>query len=96
MLTQEMVVTIQVLKKRGQSIKAISREMGISRNTVKKYLNSEDTVPQYQLTNGHLELSYQLNRYRGHQTHLFLLDAIQFWIFHLSQLLNFQNGGKPL
>lgn len=52
MLTQEMVVTIQVLKKRGQSIKAISREMGISRNTVKKYLNSEDTVPQYQLTNG--------------------------------------------
>ena len=48
MLTQEMVVTIQVLKKRGQSIKAISRETGISRNTVKKYLNEESTAPQYQ------------------------------------------------
>lgn len=50
MLTQEMVVTIQVLKKQGQSIKAISRELGISRNTVKKYLDSEDTTPQYQRT----------------------------------------------
>ena len=48
MLTQEMVVTIQVLKIQGQSIKAISRETGISRNTVKKYLNAESTVPQYQ------------------------------------------------
>lgn len=48
MLTQEMVVTIQVLKRQGQSIKAISRETGISRNTVKKYLNAESTVPQYQ------------------------------------------------
>ncbi|SPY08728.1 helix-turn-helix domain-containing protein [Oligella urethralis] len=47
MLTQEMVVTIQVLKKRGQSIKAISRETGISRNTVKKYLNEKSTAPQY-------------------------------------------------
>ncbi len=41
-------MTIQVLKRQGQSIKAISRETGISRNTVKKYLNEESTVPQYQ------------------------------------------------
>lgn len=47
MLTQEMVVTIQVLKKQGQSIKAISRETGISRNTVKKYLNNDSATPRY-------------------------------------------------
>lgn len=38
MLTQEITVTIQVLHKQGKSIRAISRELGISRNTVKKYL----------------------------------------------------------
>ena len=33
MLTQEMVVTIQVLKKRGQSIKAISRETSLCQDS---------------------------------------------------------------
>lgn len=51
MLSQEMVVTIKVLKKQGNSIKRIVRETGISRNTVKKYLMKPDTEPKYnQLT----------------------------------------------
>lgn len=44
MLTQEMVVTIIVLKHQGQSIKAIARETGLARNTVKKYLHQGESV----------------------------------------------------
>ncbi|EGD3534135.1 helix-turn-helix domain-containing protein, partial [Salmonella enterica subsp. enterica serovar Infantis] len=43
MLTLEQAVTIQILHQQGQSIKAISRELGISRNTVRKYLRSQVT-----------------------------------------------------
>ncbi|WP_306718056.1 helix-turn-helix domain-containing protein, partial [Klebsiella pneumoniae] len=49
MLTLEQAVTIQILHQQGQSIKAISRELGISRNTVRKYLRSQVT-PKYQRT----------------------------------------------
>jgi transposase len=38
MLTQEQSVEIQVLKKQGRSIRQIAREMGMSRNTVRRYL----------------------------------------------------------
>ena len=48
MLTQEMVVTIKVLRKQGMSIKAITRETGLARNTVRKYLQQvETTVRQH-------------------------------------------------
>ena len=48
MLTQEMVVTIKVLRKQGMSIKAITRETGLARNTVRKYLQPvETTVRQH-------------------------------------------------
>ena len=47
MLTQEMVVTINVLKHQGQSVKAIARETGVARNTVKKYLHQTTTEPRY-------------------------------------------------
>ena len=47
MLTQELAVTIKVLKKQGMPTKAIARELGIARNTVKKYLNQEDWKPKY-------------------------------------------------
>lgn len=47
MLTQEMVVTIKVLKKQGMSIKGIAQETGVARNTVKKYLNQPNVEPSY-------------------------------------------------
>lgn len=47
MLTLEQAVTIQILHQQGKSIKAISRELGVSRNTVRKYLR-QNTTPQYQ------------------------------------------------
>jgi len=44
MLTQDTSVTIKVLYPQGMAIKAIARELGISKNTVKKYLkNSSQT-----------------------------------------------------
>ena len=45
MLTQEMVVTIKVLKKQGKSIKGIARETGLARNTVKRYLQQPTVIP---------------------------------------------------
>lgn len=50
MLTQEQIVTIKVRHKQGQSISAIARELRMSRNTVRKYLKAESTVPCYHRT----------------------------------------------
>lgn len=46
MLKWETCMEIQILSKQGKSIKAICRETGHSRNTVRKYLRSEDP-PKY-------------------------------------------------
>lgn len=46
MLKWETSMEIQILSKQGKSIKAICRETGHSRNTVRKYLRSDDP-PQY-------------------------------------------------
>lgn len=45
MLGQEGYVEIHVMHRQGVSIKAISRELGVSRNTVRKYLRAE-VVPE--------------------------------------------------
>ena len=45
MLGQEGYVEIQVMHRQGVSIKAISRELGVSRNTVRRYVRS-DRVPE--------------------------------------------------
>lgn len=47
MVTQEQSVEIKVLARQGQSIKSIARELGLSRNTVRKYLRGEGTQPRY-------------------------------------------------
>jgi transposase len=49
MLTQEQSVEIKVLARQGHGIKAIARELGVSRNTVRKYLRSESALPRYRL-----------------------------------------------
>lgn len=45
MLGQEGYVEIQVKHRQGMSIKAISRELGVSRNTVRRYLRSKSVPP---------------------------------------------------
>lgn len=45
MLGQEGYVDIYVMHRQGMSIKAISRELGLSRNTVRKYLRAAQ-VPE--------------------------------------------------
>jgi transposase len=47
MLTQEQSVEIKVLARQGRGIKAIARELGVSRNTVRTYLRSEGPLPHY-------------------------------------------------
>ncbi|MBU6461071.1 MAG: IS21 family transposase [Proteobacteria bacterium] len=48
MLSKESFVEIQVLHRQGMSIKEIARELGVSRNTVRKYLRLPCTYPSYQ------------------------------------------------
>lgn len=47
MLTQERFVTIHVLKHQGHSIRAIAKEVGVSRNTVRRYLRDMNAQPIY-------------------------------------------------
>jgi transposase len=44
MLTQEQAVEIKVLARRGVAIREIARQLGCSRNTVKRYLHEPDAV----------------------------------------------------
>lgn len=46
MLTLEEAVTIEVLNKQGHGVRAVARELGLSRNTVRKYLR-EGGTPRY-------------------------------------------------
>lgn len=41
MLTKEEVMEISILSRRGMSVRGIARELGISRNTVRKYLRGD-------------------------------------------------------
>lgn len=45
MLTKEAIMEIKILTRQGMSIRAISRELGISRNTVRKYLRGKAVKP---------------------------------------------------
>ena len=62
MLGQEGYVEIHVMHRQGMSIKAISRELGVSRNTVRRYLRS-GTVPEPQARSAK---PTKLDGYRGY------------------------------
>ncbi|HEA6300292.1 TPA: IS21 family transposase [Escherichia coli] len=47
MVTFETVMEIKILHKQGMSSRAIAREQGISRNTVKRYLQAKSEPPKY-------------------------------------------------
>jgi transposase len=42
MLTQEQAVEIRVMARRGEAVRAIARQLGCSRNTVRRYLREAD------------------------------------------------------
>jgi transposase len=62
MLGQEGYVEIKVMFRQGMSIKAIGRELGVSRNTVRRYLKS-DVVPE---ANTRARKPTKLDAYRGY------------------------------
>ncbi|HEX9858596.1 MAG TPA: IS21 family transposase [Paracoccaceae bacterium] len=47
MLTGEMTLEIRILHRQGLSIRAIARQLQISRETVRKYLRAPDLAPSY-------------------------------------------------
>lgn len=47
MITQETYVTIHVLHKQGLGIRAIARQLGLSRNTVRRHLAQPHQLPKY-------------------------------------------------
>lgn len=47
MLTQETLVDIHVLHRQGSSIRAIAKELGVSHNTVRRYLRDLTAAPIY-------------------------------------------------
>lgn len=47
MFTFETVMEIKIQHKQGMSSRAIARELGISRNTVKRYLRAQSEPPKY-------------------------------------------------
>lgn len=48
MITKEELMKIQILHQQGYSQRAIARQLGISRNTVKRYLKLNVSEPKYQ------------------------------------------------
>ena len=44
MLAVEEAVDVRVLRRQGKSIREIARMLGVSRNTVRRYLRSEGTA----------------------------------------------------
>ena len=47
MLTQELLVEIHVLHRQGRSIRQIAKTLGVSRNTVRRYLRDVAKTPVY-------------------------------------------------
>jgi transposase len=63
MISQEVYMEVHILYKQGMSIRAISRQLGMSRNTVKKHLRSTQDKPVF--NNTAIRVS-KLDHYREH------------------------------
>nr|WP_247177215.1 helix-turn-helix domain-containing protein [Escherichia coli] len=68
MVTFETVMEIKILHKQGMSSRAIARELGISRNTVKRYLQAKSEPPKYTPRPAVASL---LDEYRDYPTHTY-------------------------
>ena len=44
MVGEELALKIRVLAKHGKGVREIAREVGVSRNTVRRYLRAADAV----------------------------------------------------
>ena len=64
MLTQEQAVEVRVMARQGKGIREIAREMGISRNTVRRYLR-EGGTPAYKARSAR---PTKLDPYKGYLT----------------------------
>ena len=49
MISKEELIKIQILHKQGHSLRAIAKQLVISRNSVKKYLTHNHTEPRYSI-----------------------------------------------
>lgn len=54
MVGEELALEIRVLAKHGKGVREIAREVGVSRNTVRRYLRAADAV-RYRLLPGWLD-----------------------------------------
>ena len=80
MLTQEFIVEIHVLSHQGHSVKAIARQLRVSRNTVRKYLRNRSLTANYP---PRPTRASKLDPYKAYLTQR-QLDAKPHWIRQLS------------
>ena len=62
MLTQEEAVEIRVMARRGEGVRSIAKQLGCSRNTVRRYLR-EQQASRY---GPRAARAYKLDQYNGY------------------------------
>jgi transposase len=89
MLTQKTLVKIHVLHRHGESLRAIAQKLGVSRNTVRRYLRALSVAPSYP---ERTQRATKLNSYRDYL--LARIDAAKpYWIPATVLLREIQDRG---